>query len=82
MGRGTYKCVGGWIQNRGLWVGNQLPQASSTSRLERSCAPSSARLPPDGWSVTVAPISQETVDMVGRDSSTIYPSSCLGDVVT
>ena len=51
MERGTYrKCVGGWMQNRGLRGHNQLPQASSMSRLERSCTPSFARLPPDGWS--------------------------------
>ena len=59
MGRGTYKCVGGWIQNRGLCVGTT------------SCLKHPPRLV---WREAVLPVLQGYLQMAGC-SEQVDPSS-------
>ena len=40
MGRGTYKCVGGWIQNRGLCMGTTSCLKHPPCLVWREAAPS------------------------------------------
>ena len=56
MGRGTYKCVGGWIQNGGLRVGTT------------SCLKHPPRLL---WREAVLPVLQGYLQMAGLNSSFI-----------
>ena len=57
MGRGTYKkCVGGWIQNRGLYMGTT------------SCLKHPPRLV---WREAVPPVLQGYLQMAGLNSSFI-----------